>query len=464
MGIELPYQFYTRDYQKEAWDAILDEAFRRGILIIPRRNGKDILSWNALICKAFQRVGLYFYMGPYYNQIRQIIWQGSDKDGRRFLDYIPRELINGKPTKIDMRIELVNGSQIKLCGSDNIDSIVGTNPFGIVFTEFSLHKPDAWNYLRPILAENGGWALFNGTPRGLNHFYQMAELAKKDDGWFHQYLTCEDTGIPSKEDVEYERRSGMPESLVQQEFYCSWTSSSEEVLIPLDIVQPSLSVSLSKEDFNFAPRILGVDVAYAAKGDQAVIAKRQGRFLHPMAKYQGLDNMSFATEVAKVINDWRPQVVFVDAGRGEGVISRLWQLGYEDKVIPVHFGGRPYSELYANKRAEIWCRMREWFLAQNQPLIPEDPKLIAALTAPTFTVNDKGYIQLESKIMMKRRGVHSPDEGDALALTFAEEWNEPIPVTEEEKVIANAMSVVNAVEQEYDPLDYFNQMGRETFL
>ena len=201
--------------------------FKRGVLVHPRRNGKDILSWNILICKAMQKPALYYYIAPYYNQVRQIIWEGFAED-RRFLDYIPRELISNK-TKLDMRIDLANGSQIKLQGSDAIDRIVGTNPYGIAFTEYSLHKPEAWDLMRPVLAENGGWALFNGTPRGLNHLYELYTAALKGDGaynWFVQFLTRDDTGIPTLEAIEEDRRSGMPEELIQQEYYCSFTSGS----------------------------------------------------------------------------------------------------------------------------------------------------------------------------------------------------------------------------------------------
>ncbi len=223
MAINLPYNFTFRDYQKEPWDTFVDPDFQRGIMVIPRRNGKDLLCWNVMIAKAMQKVGLYFYMAPFYNQVRQIIWEGFDGSGRRFLDYIPAELVKTK-TKLDMRIDLANGSQIKLQGSDEIDRIVGTNPRGIVFTEFSLHKPASWEYLRPILAENGGWAIFNGTPRGLNHFYDLYQAANVDDEWYVQYLTRDDTGVPTLEAIEKDRKSGMPDPLIQQEYYCSFMS------------------------------------------------------------------------------------------------------------------------------------------------------------------------------------------------------------------------------------------------
>ena len=221
MELSLPHRFQHREYQVEPWNETMHEDFKRGIFVIPRRNGKDILSWNILIAKAMQRRALYYYMAPFYNQVRQIIWEGFDFEGKRFLDYIPPELIENK-TKLDMRIDLVNGSQIKLQGSDQIDRIVGTNPYGIVFTEFSLHKPEAWDYLRPILAENGGWAIFNGTPRGQNHFYDLYNFALAHPQWYVQYLTCEDTGIPTKEAIQDEIKSGMPEARAKQEFYCSW--------------------------------------------------------------------------------------------------------------------------------------------------------------------------------------------------------------------------------------------------
>ncbi|RLC15125.1 MAG: hypothetical protein DRI24_11745 [Deltaproteobacteria bacterium] len=206
--------------------------FQRGMQIWPRRNGKDLTDWNLIIAKAMQRVGLYYYIAPYYNQARQIIWEGIDGTGRRFLDYCPEWLISGLRNKgrekQEMRQRLPNGSMIKLLGSDKIDSIVGTNPIGIVFTEFSLHKRGAWDYLRPVLAENGGWSLFNGTPRGqANEFYELYDLANDPrSAWYLQHLSRDDTGYPSLEAIEEDRQSGMPEALIRQEYYTSFLSGN----------------------------------------------------------------------------------------------------------------------------------------------------------------------------------------------------------------------------------------------
>lgn len=452
--IILPYNFTPRDYQAPVYNAMVNDGVRRAITVWPRRNGKDIVAINILTAMAHKKVGTYFYMAPYYKQVREIIWNGIDGSGKRFIDYIPKALIDRKQDQ-EMRIFLKNGSIIKLCGSDNIDSIVGTNPYGIIFTEFSLHKPEAWHYLRPVLAENGGWALFNGTPRGLNHYYQLYEAAKKDKRWFTQYITRDDTNIPTLEAIEEDRRSGMPESLIQQEYYCLWTASTEETLIPLDIIKPCTSTELAESAFIAQPRILGVDVAFAAKGDRSIIAKRHGRFLHPLQKFQGLNNMGLATKVANIINEWHPAVVFIDAGRGEGVISRLEQLGYEDIIIPVDFGGTPLSDLYANKRTEMWCKMRDWFLKENQrPLIPYDEKLFMDLSAPLFDLNDKNRLLLESKKLTKKRIKKSMDEGDAVALTFADDVMEED--FDEGVLLFEQMFPELVQKPHYDPLNFMN--------
>jgi hypothetical protein len=343
-----------------------------------------------------------------------------DGKGRPFLDYIPAELVERKLNQ-EMELHLVNGSIIRILGSDNVDSLVGGNPVGIIFTEYSLHKDVVWDYLRPILAENDGWAIFNGTPRGLNHFNTMFKVASGNPEWFVQYLTATDTGYPTKEEIQKERDAGMPEGLVQQEFYCSWTASSEGVCIPLEIIQPCIDRVLNFEDYEAEPDILGIDVAYAAKGDKAVIAHRRGRKLYPLESYQGLDNMDFASKIDRKIKEVNPKMVFIDAGMGSGVISRLRKLGHESIVIPINFGGTPRESFYANKTTEMWVRTRDW-IASQEPSLPNDEILIRDLSCPFLDSRDqRGKVKIESKDSRRKRGFGSTDEADAVILTHAED-------------------------------------------
>lgn len=222
-SITIPYNFTPREYQRGLYNC-LSQGFKRAIVVMHRRAGKDKVCINIMAREAFKRRGTYFYILPYYTQARKIVWEGMDKDGFRLIDHFPKELVVRRDNQ-QMKLELANGSIIQFLGSDNIDSIVGTNPVGVIFSEFSLHKVEAWNYLRPILLENGGWAVFNGTPRGKNHMYKLLEAAKKDPKWYWDIKTVDDTGVLTAEQVEEEIANGMPRALALQEFYCSFDAA-----------------------------------------------------------------------------------------------------------------------------------------------------------------------------------------------------------------------------------------------
>lgn len=221
--ITIPYRYRPRDYQRALYNCIAD-GYRRAVAIWHRRAGKDKTMINIVAKEMFQRVGTYFYFLPTYTQGKKIIWNGIDKDGFRFLDHIPphtRESTNNT----DMMIKLTNGSVFQVVGSDKIDSIVGTNPIGAVFSEYSLQDPRGWDFIRPIMLENGGWAIFNYTPRGHNHGYKMYDMALHNDNWFCELLSVEDTRVLSASDIQEERESGMPEEMIRQEYYCSFEST-----------------------------------------------------------------------------------------------------------------------------------------------------------------------------------------------------------------------------------------------
>ena len=176
------------------------------------------------------------------------------------------------------------------------------------------------------------------------------------------------------------------------------------------------------------PLVMGVDVARFGS-DRSVIVLRRGRDAcsWPIEKYQGLDTMTLASKVVERAAAEGVRAVFVDeGGYGAGVVDRLRQLGVPF-VFGINFGGKPETwdeggakPLYANKRAEIWGNMKKWL---EQGCLPNDPELLADLTGLQYGYDARSAIQLEKKEDMKKRGLASPDIGDALALTFA------LPVT-----------------------------------
>ena len=202
----------------------MDNGFKRAVSIWHRRAGKDITLMNLIVKKMMERKGVYYYFFPTYQQGKKILWNGMDREGFKFTSHIPEE-IRKRTDNTEMLIELKNGSLFQVIGTDKIDSIVGTNPIGCVFSEYSLQNPKAWDFIRPILAENGGWAVFNYTPRGKNHGYTLYNMAKDNEKWFCELLTIDDTKAISTDVVEEERESGMDEDMIQQEFYCSFQAA-----------------------------------------------------------------------------------------------------------------------------------------------------------------------------------------------------------------------------------------------
>ena len=151
--------------------------------------------------------------------------------------------------------------------------------------------------------------------------------------------------------------------------------------------------------------------------------------------------MALAGEAATAIERIKPDAVFVDGGGvGGGVVDRLKMLGY--RVIEVQSGEKARDEeRYLNRRIEMWDAMREWLV---YGCIDKDESLIDDLTGPEYAVHLKGQLKLEGKDAMRKRGLPSPDNGDALALTFAE------PVARNDAAAARKLSRMRGAVAESD--------------
>ncbi|MFH1327386.1 MAG: hypothetical protein ABIH76_00815 [Candidatus Bathyarchaeota archaeon] len=177
-----------------------------------------------MIKKAVVEPGIYYYLLPTFTQAKKIIWDGMTIDGKKFLDYIPKEItksVNASELKIEIK---ANGgsSIIQLIGTDHYDSIRGTNPRGCVFSEYAYQNPNAWDVISPILKVNKGWAVFNSTPNGKNDFYDLYNFAQENKDWFCELLTIDDTSVLNREDMDAERAEGKSEEMIMQEYFCSF--------------------------------------------------------------------------------------------------------------------------------------------------------------------------------------------------------------------------------------------------
>lgn len=341
--ITIPYKFTPRDYQIPLFNAVSD-GYKRGVAIWHRRAGKDKTLINFLAKEAFKRVGTYFYLFPIYKQGRKAIWLGMDRGGFRYMDHIPIEL-RKRTNDTEMFVELINGSIIQLIGTDKIDSIMGSNPIGCVFSEYALQNPSAWDFIRPILKENGGWAFFNTTPRGRNHAHKLFIMAQNNPKWFCELLTYKNTGVFTDKDIDEERAEGMDESLIEQEYLCSFEAAAVGAYFGKQLREAREQGRITKVPHHKGIKVdtwwdLGMDDSTSIWFTQDV-----GREIHVIDYFEdsdeGLPYYARILEEKAKKNDWLygrhtapHDIVVRELGSGKSRRATAKSLGLNFKVAP----------------------------------------------------------------------------------------------------------------------------------
>lgn len=400
---------YRPRYPQPEIHKLMDEN-RFSVVVAHRRLGKTVCTINQLIKRALMDTsgaGRYGYVAPYRNQAKSIAWDYV----KRFTAVVPERSVNEGELSVDFK----NGARIRLFGADNADAMRGLYFDGVILDEVADMRPEVWGEIvRPALSDRHGWACFIGTPKGMNLFYELYTFGQNTKDWGSAIFRADETGVISEEELA-DARAVMSDNQYRQEFLCDFSASVDNVLITIDMVSKAANKPLQAADVRGAVRVIGVDVARFGD-DRSAICKREGLWCQDIRVIENLDNMTFAGIVADEINAFRPDAVFIDAGRGEGVIDRLRQMGYH--VMEVNFGSRAADPTrWANKRTEMWDRTREWL--ENGGAIPNDSALKGELAAPTYSFDTSGRKVLEPKEKLKERGLRSPDMADALALTFA---------------------------------------------
>lgn len=231
MNIQIPNGFTPRDYQLPFMRYLDNHAKGgRAVWVVHRRGGKDLTAMHQTCKMMHLHKGTYWHVYPTSEQARRSIWTEFTKDGQRIMEQVFPAPIRKHPKDFapnaEMIVELKCGSIWRLMGSDRME-VVGAGPVGVVFSEFAVAKPAAWDFVRPMLREREGWAAFISTPRGRNHFHEMWEVAGREAGWWRDLKTLYDTKAYDPDaTIEAERREGMTESRIRQEYLCDWTAAN----------------------------------------------------------------------------------------------------------------------------------------------------------------------------------------------------------------------------------------------
>lgn len=258
--IILPNRFTPRPYQRDAM-AYFDRGGKRGVYCWPRRSGKDMTFMHQIAKAAHERVGIYYHLLPNHKQGRKVIWDAIDNDGRRMLDEaFPRE-IRESTNEVEMKIRFKCGSLYQLVGADYYNSIMGSNPVGLLFSEAALTDPRAWSFFRPIIAANGGWAAFISTPRGYNWFHKTLETAKGDPSWHWSHLNAEQTGHIPAEVLAAEKRE-MEDELYRQEYDTDFSAANVGAILGRWMEDAEREGRITEVDQEFEGVYVSSDIGY----------------------------------------------------------------------------------------------------------------------------------------------------------------------------------------------------------
>ncbi len=268
------------------------------------------------------------------------------------------------------------------------------------------------------------WLILGNPTRATGYFRECFAGGRRHALWKTFNIDTRKARMANQEQIaEWIAFYGIDHDFVRVNVLSQFPNASSTQFIATDLVEGAAAADRDPPVTIYDPLVIGVDIA-AYGDDQTVIRFRRGRDARtiPPQKYRGLDMMQIAARIAEANEKHRPDAIFIDQGNmGLGVVDRCRQL--QMPVFGIDFGAESDSgdqmAAYYNKRAEMYGKLREW-LAHG--MIDDDPELKVNLTALEYGYKlraGRDAILLERKKDMKARGLASPDDGDALALTFA---------------------------------------------
>ena len=234
-----------------------------------------------------------------------------------------------------------------------------------------------------------------------------------DDGLTKEHLSWRRLKINASNDEDAARESFM------SEYPMNAVEAFRNPIANVFITPKYVARAMSNEVQSDVPLIIGVDPAIGDT-DKTAIIRRKGRLAYGLECVRNHNTMEIAGKLKRIIEQERPQKVYIDCiGIGAGVVDRLNEQGFT-MVEGINVARTANQrEIYANLRAELWSEMKDWLYQNELPVqIPDDDELFRALCSLGYRHRSNGQLLIESKDDLRARGMSSPDEADALSLTF----------------------------------------------
>ncbi len=305
---------------------------------------------------------------------------------------------------------------------NNTEAFAGLHNEGkrivLIFDEASRIADKVWEVAEGALTDQDTeiiWLAFGNPTRNTGRFREC--FGRYRNLWKTRQIDSRTVEGTNKAYLdEMVQTYGEDSDIVKVRVRGQFPSQSATQFISSDAVEQAQTRKIQVVDHG-APLIFGIDIARFGD-DKCVIRGRQGRDGRPFKaiKWRGMDTMKSAEKIADAIQRMSPDQVNIDGGGiGGAVVDILRSWNY--KVTEVNFGSAALDEKrYANKRAEMWGDARDWL---PTGCVDDDMELRDDLIGPEYMLDKNGRILLEKKEDMKARGLASPDDGDAFALTFA---------------------------------------------
>ena len=294
----------------------------------------------------------------------------------------------------------------------------------IVFDEASAIADVIWETVEGATTDRDTeimWCCFGNPTRPNGRFYECFNRYRKF--WHRKQIDSRTVTISNKQQLnQWIDQYGIDHDFVKVHVLGEFPSAGLNQFISKKIADDAVQRMLeTKGDKSYkdAPVIIGCDPAWTGE-DSLEVVLRQGGYCKSLWSLPKNDNDVYVAEKLAFFEDeYNMSAGYIDQGYGTGIYSVLKSMGRGDTWHLVSFSGKPTDDQYMNKRAEMWGRAKQWL--KEDGMLPNDQELVSDLTGPEAWINTRGKLQLEGKDDMKKRGLPSPNKGDALALTFAQE-------------------------------------------
>jgi len=322
-------QFYPFHQRRQRW----------ACLVAHRRAGKTVACVMDLLARASAfkgQDGRFAYVAPFYVQAKDAAWTYL----KRFTMPIEGAEVNESELRIDLPH---NGARIRVYGADNYDRMRGGYFDGVILDEYGDMHPAAWpEVIRPMLADRKGWAVFIGTPKGRNDFWQVWERAKQNPrDWFELVLRASDSGLIDDEEIEAIRAELTAEQF-EQEMECSFDAAVVGAYFGKEVVEAERSGRITAVPIDTALPVhtswdLGIGDSTAIwcwqiAPDGVRVVDFYENHSQPLAHYVGVLRAKGYTGKVWVPHDAKAR----ELGTGRTRVETLQGLGCDVALVPGH--------------------------------------------------------------------------------------------------------------------------------